>query len=135
MLKKGRIFSGLVILSSMLILLTACSSDSRETKKAVKEPDAGQNSKVAVSIEDGTYIIPDGETVDEDTGFLALAIKVKNKTDKNLDVTSSDFSLYDEDGEKGSSEHVYDSQGKFKLLSLVKAYLKAKALQSHSFSK
>ncbi|MGL9727241.1 DUF4352 domain-containing protein [Enterococcus sp. DIV0756] len=116
-MNKGRIFSGLVILSSMLILLTACSSNSGETKKVEKEPDAGQNSKVAVSIEDGTYIIPDGETVDEDTGFLALAIKVKNKTDKNLDVTSSDFSLYDEDGEKVSSEHVYDSQGKFKLLS------------------
>lgn len=89
----------------------------RQTKNAEKKPDTGQNSKVAVSIEDGTYIIPDGGTVDEDTDFLALEIKVKNKSDEELDVTSSDFSLYDEDGEKVSSEHVYDSQGKFKLLS------------------
>lgn len=118
-MKKNRVFNGLILLSSLLVLLTACASG--ESKKAENttetEPKTEQNSKVAVSIEGGSYLIPDGESVEEDTGFLALDIKVKNKTDKKLDVTSSDFSLYDEDGEKVASEHVYDSPGKFKLLS------------------
>lgn len=117
-MKKSRMFSGFVLLSSLLIVMTACSSgESKKTEKAEKEPATEQNSKVAVSIEGGNYVVPDGKTVEDDTGFLALDIKVKNKSDEKLDVTSSDFTLYDEDGEKVSSEHVYNSQGNFKILS------------------
>lgn len=117
-MKKSRVFSGFVLLSSLLVMMTACSSgESKKTEKTEKEPATEQNSKVAVSIEGGNYVVPDGETVDDDTGFLALDIKVKNKSDEKLDVTSSDFALYDEEGEKVTSEHVYDSRGKFKVLS------------------
>lgn len=114
-MKKSRVLNGVVLLSSMFLLLTACSSG--ETKKAEKKSDTAQNAKVELSIDEGEYIIPDGESVDDNTGFLALNIKLKNKTDEKLDVSSADFSLYGEDGEKVSSEHVYDSKGKFKLLS------------------
>lgn len=34
-----------------------------------------------------------------------------------MDVSSNDFALYDEDGKKVSSEHVYDSNDNFKVMS------------------
>lgn len=115
-MKKFRVLNGVVLLSSMLLLLTACSGG--ETKKAAdKKPDTAQNFKVELSIDGGEYIIPDGETVDDETGFLALNIKLKNKSDEKLEISSADFSLYGEDGEKVSSEHVYDSKGNFKVMS------------------
>lgn len=115
-MKKFRVFSGLVLLSSLLLTMTACSGGS-ETKKAEKKESTAQTSKVELSVEGGSYIIPDGEKVDDETGFLALDIKVKNKSKDKLDVSSNDFALYDEDGKKVSSEHVYDSNDNFKVMS------------------
>ena len=115
-MKKIRGFSGLILLSSLLVTLTACSGGG-DTKKANEKENTAQTSKVEMSIEGGSYIIPDGKKVDDETGFLALDIKVKNKSKEKLDVSSNDFALYDEDGKKVSSEHVYDSNDNFKVMS------------------
>lgn len=50
------------------------------TQKANEKENTAQTSKVEMSIEGGSYIIPDGKKVDDETGFLALDIKVKNKS-------------------------------------------------------
>lgn len=115
-MKKFRVFSGFVLLSSLLLTMAACSGGG-ETKKEEKKENSAQSSKVELSVEGGSYIIPDGKKVDDTTGFLALDIKVKNKSKDKLDVSSSDFALYDEDGKKVSSEHVYDSEDNFKVMS------------------
>lgn len=112
-------FNGLrkwVLLSSLLVVLTACSSGSGGTKSNQKQNKA-QTSNVELSIEGGDYIIPDGEKVEEGMGFLALNVKVKNKSKDKLEISYNDFSLYDEDGKKVSSERVYDSNDNFKVMS------------------
>lgn len=117
-MKRFRVFSGLVLLSSLLLTMTACSGGGGgESKKAKEKENTAQTSKVELSVEGGSYIIPDGEKVDDETGFLALDIKVKNKSKDKLDVSSNDFALYDEEGKKVSSEHVYDSNDHFKVMS------------------
>lgn len=113
-MKKMKRFSGLVLLSSLLLFLGACSGG--EAKKEEKKENSAQSSRVELSIENGSYIVPNGKSVDDSTGFLALDIKVKNKSKDKLDVTSNDFSLYDEDGKKVSSERVYDSNDNFKVM-------------------
>ncbi|HCM86751.1 MULTISPECIES: DUF4352 domain-containing protein [Enterococcus] len=115
-MNKFRVLSGLVLLSSLLFTVTGCSGGN-ETKKAEKKENTAQTSKVDLSVEGGSFIIPDGGKVDDETGFLALEIKVKNKSKDKLDVSSNDFALYDEDGKKVSSEHVYDSNDNFKVMS------------------
>lgn len=115
-MKKIRVFSGLILLSSLLLTMTACSGGG-DAKKTEKKENVAQSSKVEMSVESGSYIIPDGKKVDDETGFLALDIKVKNKSKDKLDVSSNDFSLYDEEGKKVSSEHVYDSNDNFKTMS------------------
>lgn len=115
-MKKFRVFSGLILLSSLLLTMTACSGGSGEKKEDKKE-NAAQTSKVELSVEGGSYIIPNDEKIDDENGFLALDIKIKNKSKDKLDVSSNDFALYDEDGKKVSSEHVYDSNDNFKVMS------------------
>ena len=114
-MKKQRVLAGLILLSSLLFTFTACSGG--ETKKAEKKASTAQTSKVELSVEGGNYIIPDGEKVDDETGFLALEVRVKNKSKDKLEVSSNDFALYDKEGKKVSSEHVYDSNDHFKVMS------------------
>lgn len=59
-MKKIRGFSGLILLSSLLVTLTACSGGG-DTKKANEKENTAQTSKVEMSIEGGSYIIPDGK--------------------------------------------------------------------------
>lgn len=115
-MKKFRGISRVILLSSLLLTMTACSGGG-ETKKAAEKDTKAESSKVEMSVEGGSYIIPDGEKVDDENGFLALDIKVKNKSKDKLDVSSNDFALYDEEGKKVSSEHVYDSNDNFKVMS------------------
>lgn len=113
-MKKFRGIRGLVVLSSMLVLMTACSGG--EAKKEEKKEAKAQTSKVELRIENGSYIVPDGKKVDDTNGFLALDIKIKNKSKDELAVSSSDFALYDEEGKKVSSERIYDSNNNFKVM-------------------
>ncbi|GCF95770.1 hypothetical protein NRIC_36610 [Enterococcus florum] len=115
-MKKWKVFVRFAVLSSALLMVSGCSGGN--TKKAAeKKSTAAESSKVELSVEGGTYIIPDGEKVEDSSGFLALDIKVKNKSDDKLDISPEDFALYDEEGNKVSSERVYDSNDKFKVMS------------------
>lgn len=102
------------MLSSILLIISACSKNDTDNGEA--KPETVKNSNVELRIDSGNYVIPDGESVEEDNGFLALNVQVKNKTDDKLNVSVSDFALYGEDGEKVSSERVYDSEGDFKVM-------------------
>ena len=51
-MKKIRGFSGLILLSSLLVTLTACSGGG-DTKKANEKENTAQTSKVEMSIEGG----------------------------------------------------------------------------------
>ncbi|WP_438735895.1 DUF4352 domain-containing protein [Enterococcus sp. DIV0788_1] len=113
-MKKMKKVNGLILLSSLLLLLSSCSGS--DAKKEDTKENSVQSSKVELSIEKGSYIVPNGKMIDDSTGFLALDIKVKNKSKDKLDVTSNDFSLYDESGKKVSSERVYDSNDNFKVM-------------------
>lgn len=113
-MKKFRGIRGLVVLGSMLVLMTACSGG--EAKKEEKKEAKAQTSKVELRVENGSYIVPDGKKVDDTNGFLALDIKIKNKSKDELAVSSSDFALYDEEGKKVSSERIYDSNNNFKVM-------------------
>lgn len=113
-MKKNYLLSRIVLLSSILLIASSCSKNEPENAEA--KPETAKSSKVELSIDSGSYVIPDGKAVEEDTGFLALTVNVKNKTDDELNVSVSDFALYGEDGEKVSSERVYDSEGNFRVM-------------------
>ncbi|MDN6004799.1 MAG: DUF4352 domain-containing protein [Enterococcus sp.] len=111
-MKKNKVISTIILLSSVLFVASSCSSS--ESKP--RESETSKNANVELSIDKGGYVIPDGKDSDGETGFLALTVNVKNKTDDELSVSVSDFALYGEDGEKVSSERVYDSEGNFRVM-------------------
>lgn len=108
---KMRTISKVVLLGSIL-LLGAC-GDKGDTKKK----NEAKTQDATVKVEQGNYVLQDGENVSEDEGYLALDIAIKNNTKDTLDVSSSDFSLYDSDDNKIANESIYTDDDDFKMLS------------------
>lgn len=106
---------GVIIMSSVLMLtLGACSGAGKGETKANKE--AASNKLASMEIENGTYVIPEGETPTEDTGYLALNIKIKNTGKETLSISTDDINLYDEDDNKISQVNDYTDSDNFKKL-------------------
>lgn len=103
----------------LVVLLGACGdsggsgggSSSSSSEKSVAKSD-----EASIKVSDGQYILPNGETVDEGEGFLALSVTIKNESKDPLRVSGDDISLYDEEDNKISLEHVYSTKSKFKEL-------------------
>lgn len=100
-----------------VFLLAACntSGDAGKTEK-------GKSDVASITIEEGEYIVPQASEAEagEGDGFLALKVKIKNETDKSIDLASDDFMLYDEDDNKIALEDFYMSDTNIKTLSYEK---------------
>lgn len=95
------------------LILTACSN----TKTSQNGGSSASNGNVTVELVKGTYVVPSGESVANNEKYLALDVKVTNKGDSSLYLSSSDFALYDSNNEKVSDVTVYDDAGNFKTIS------------------
>lgn len=113
-------FIKVLFVCSLLLSVSACSTKekagSAKKEETAKKADSAASSLVALSVEDGNYIIPLDKKVDGDVKYLSLDVKVTNKSDQKLDVSPDDFALYDEDGKKTSNEDVYGSDDRFKTM-------------------
>lgn len=111
-MRNKKVLVGLVSLSSVM-LLAACGNKSSQ--------ESGKSKDLAVSIVDGQYIVPsDSKLESDDNGYLALKVKITNKTDGSLSIGRDDFTLSDSDDNSIDSESVYDSQNQFKTLNYGK---------------
>lgn len=95
-----------LILICFAIIVAGCS-------KKEEAESAGKSKAIEASIEDASYFIAEmdeGSASDEDTGLLAVEMKVKNLTDSGLDVfPSRSFKLYDGDQEiDANSDATYE---------------------------
>lgn len=104
---------GLFFLCTILVL-SACSGGS--TGKDGEKKDSASSKVAAIEIENGSYVVPEGESVTEDTGFLALNVKIKNMGKDTLSLSSDEINLYDEDDNKISQQRFYTTDTNFKEL-------------------
>ena len=111
MVKMKRVWQfGAVSLASM-VLLAGCSSKSNKEGQATASTGA-----IGLSVKSGVYVVPDGKKASDSKKYLALNIKIDNKTKKALSVSSYDMSLYDKDGNKMADTSVYDDDNGFQEL-------------------
>ncbi len=111
-MKKVKIF---VVLLLSIILLGACKGSNNGTKDG--ENVSSGNSVATVKVKDATYVVPkctDQYDPDSDEGYLAINIELKNTSKESLDITRSDFSLYDKNDDKVSQENFYTDDSSFK---------------------
>lgn len=103
-----RMFSFLAVLVAALVLV-ACGVPKKSNKGT-------ENAKYAIEIKSGTYIVARTATETRDANYLALEVKITNKTSKTLSITNKNFGLYDSKKEKVSAEDtVYTSEDEFKM--------------------
>lgn len=89
------------LLFILLFTLGGCVSKKTSTEDNKSKT---ENSKVAIQIKDGTYVLPEDSKTDKEEGYLALNLKLTNKTKNTLDISASDITLYDEEDNKVSQE-------------------------------
>lgn len=95
-----------LLLLGAVFLFAGCGAGEKDESQE-KGQEAASNGDTAITIEDGTYIVPEDKTISEGTGFLALNIKIQNKSKDSLNLSSTDVSLYDEEDNKIVNENVY----------------------------
>lgn len=112
---------GLSFISLSAVFLLAACNTSGDAGKTEKE-NGGKSDVASITIEEGEYIIPQASEAEaaEGDGFLALKVKIKNESDKSIDLASDDFMLYDEEDNKISLEDFYMSDTGIKTLSYEK---------------
>lgn len=96
-------FAKVLVLTTVL-LLNGCST--KESEKDTKG-EAVSNDFVSVEVVGGEYILDEENMATEEEGYLALNIRLENKSKESLDVYENDFSLYDSDGNQVASKRVY----------------------------
>lgn len=115
---------GLVLLSAVAIVSLAACGGTGSSKKggedSKSETKAAKSKIASISIDEGEYVIPQEEEVEDGEGFLALKVTIKNETDKSLDMSATDIMLYDEDDSKIESLSLYLDESKTPLLSYEK---------------
>lgn len=106
-----KIALGLITISSVLVL-GACGGANSDTKDA-----STTKSGMQVKIVDGEYIkSKDLSASSSNKGYLALQLKLTNKSDKSLTFSSNDFTLSTPEDEDIETKNVYDSLDHFQTL-------------------
>ncbi|MBO0469916.1 DUF4352 domain-containing protein [Enterococcus sp. DIV0242_7C1] len=110
--KRGTILG--LLLCCVVFTLGACSKENMKEDSSKK---AIASSKVAsIEIENGTYILPEDGDVTENTGYLALDVKINNIGKDTLNLSLEEINLYDEDDNKISQKDIYTDDENFKKL-------------------
>lgn len=99
-----------------VFMLGACGASGNGNGYTNQNKETASNKLASIEIEDGTYVVPEGETPTEDTGYLALNIKIKNTGKDTLSISTDDINLYDEDDNKISQVNDYTDSESFKKL-------------------
>lgn len=107
---KKIVKNGLVL--STALLLAACGNSSTSTSS---DPGVAENTNVKIEVKGGTYVLPTDKS--SDSQYLAVELKVTNKTDKKMEISTSDFKFYDEEEDEVSALDTYSYGSDFETLS------------------
>ncbi len=104
-----------IVLVVSLLMMGGCKTD----------PESGDSTKqssknAAVHVKSGEYITAEAKERQEGEKLLALELTVKNKASKSQKISTSDFSLYDDEGNKIDWQHIYTDDDAFKQLKTSK---------------
>lgn len=108
---KKMLKHGLVL--SAALLLAACGNSSGTSTSS--DPGVAENADVKLEVKGGTYVLPTDKS--SDSQYLALELKVTNKSDKKMEISSSDFTFYDEEEDEVSALDTYSYGSDFETLS------------------
>lgn len=97
---------------STALLLAACGNSSTSTSS---DPGVAENTNVKIEVKGGTYVLPTDKS--SDSQYLAVELKVTNKTDKKMEISTSDFKFYDEEEDEVSALDTYSYGSDFETLS------------------
>lgn len=104
-MKISSLAKSFLILTSTLTL-AACGASNGST-----------SNDVALEILEGEYVTtPDLSSTSEKNGYLALKVKLSNKSKATLKYVANNFSLTNQDDETSEPEMIFDSQNSFKTL-------------------
>lgn len=107
-LKFASLLAGSLILASCASSTSSNNSDGKAT---------AANNDVKFEIVGGSYVVPPEESTVNDEHYLALNVKVTNKSDEKVSVNMNSFSLYDSDDTKMSDYNVYGEDNEFHTIS------------------
>ncbi len=110
----NKFLRGVAIVVS-IFLLASCGFNSTQSSSDGKA--STSNSDVAVEVISGSYVVPPGESTVNGENYLALNVKITNKTDGKLTLYTNSFSLYDSEDRKVTTYNVYGDNDEFQTLS------------------
>lgn len=109
-----KIFKGLVVATSAVILASCGFNNSSEGKDG-KASNANQD--VGIEVVSGAYIVPPEESTVNDESYLALNVKITNKSDTKINLSMNDFALYDSEDDKAKDFNIYGDNNEFHTIS------------------
>lgn len=110
---KNFFLGSLFILSCFIF--TACGgsqSASTNDKKEVSSKEA------TVKVDSGTYVLQEGDSVNDGEGYLALDVSIKNNTKDPINIIQDDLNLYDKEGNKVANKNIYSTESDFQTLQM-----------------
>lgn len=110
---KKKVTTKMLMLGSILFL--AGCSNGGNGGGSNNESEA-QTEDATIKVNQGDYVLQEGESVGENEGYLALDVAIKNNTKDTMQVSSGDLTLYDEDDNKIANADVYTDDENFEML-------------------
>lgn len=104
------------VLVAGTVLLASCGFGNTSTTSSDGKAASG-NSDVQFELLDGTYVVPPEESTVNDEQYLALKVKVTNKSDDKVSVSLDSFALYDSDDSKMNDYNIYGENDEFHTIS------------------
>lgn len=111
-LQYAALLTSVTTLASCVVADKTTGETSGSSSKVVTE---AAGNAATLKIKNGFFVYPEDKDTEENK-YLALELKVTNTGKESLAVYAEDVALYDEEGEKISSESIYDSADQFELL-------------------
>lgn len=104
------------VLVAGTVLLASCGFGNTSTTASDGKAASG-NSDVQFEVTDGTYVVPPEESTLNDEHYLALKVKITNKSDDKISVGADSFALYDSDDSKMNDYNIYGEDDQFHTIS------------------
>lgn len=110
---KKNLLGSIFILS--FFLFTACGSNQTSQNSGKKE---ASSKEATIKVVSGTYILQEGDSINDDEGYLALDVSIKNNSKDSMNIVQDDLNLYDKEGNKAANKDIYTSENDFRTLQI-----------------